>query len=219
MLEIQSGKPYHVLVFPCNLAAGQGLAFVPVNLISRCTHVALWHRRALERDAGWDEEEKSSCDRLRGSLVWGAEPEWRTEGWCTGEGEEGSLAWSGGGGLVSLLCLSQWAFDQPACGIRRSINQFTFLSSSYTDELHEILPALDEMELWLARWGNGSSVVVGKLSFGWLVGAATCHAFLDPSLVSERGDMRKQEMSFSWNSLPVLKFPPEHCGPDGVSAL
>ena len=74
-------------------------------------------------------------------------------------------------------------------------------------------------QLWLARWGSGSSMVVGKLSFGWLVGAATCHAFLDPSLVSERGDMPKQKMSFSWNSLPVLKFPPEHCGPDGVSAL
>lgn len=74
-------------------------------------------------------------------------------------------------------------------------------------------------QLWLARWGSGPSVVVGKLSFGWLVGAATCHAFLDPSLVSERGDRRKQEMSFRWSSLLVLKFPPEHCGPDGVPTL
>lgn len=125
----------------------------------------------------------------------------------------------GVGGLVSLLCLSQWAFDQPACGVRRHQSVYFPLFFLYWWATWDPPCLSMRWQLWLARWGNGCSVVVGKLSFGWLVGAATCHAFLDPSLVSERGDMRKQEMSFSWNSLPVLKFPPEHCGPDGMSAL
>lgn len=40
--------------------------------------------------------------------------------------------------------------------------------------------------LWPARLDNGKCMVVRKLSSCWLVGAATCHAFLGPSLVSKR---------------------------------
>lgn len=99
MLEIQSGKPYHILAFPCNLAAGQELAFIPANPISRSTHVSLWHRRALEWDAGWDEEEKGSCDRLRGTLVWRMHRRvvyrWR-------RGRKPGMKWGGGACFSSM---------------------------------------------------------------------------------------------------------------------
>lgn len=108
------------------------------------------------------------------------------------EGEWGCLFLfyvSPNGLLISLLVESEGA----------SISFLSSLLLILTCYVSSSLPWV-RWQLWLARWGSGSSVVVGKLSFGWLVGAATCYAFLDPSHVSERGDMWKQEMSFSWMS-------------------
>lgn len=103
-----------------------------------------------------------------------------------------------------------------------SANVPPFLSLlSYTDKLHEFLPTLDKM-VTLACYVRQWLVYGSWQAFQLLAGGGShqsCPSGPFWTLVSERGDMWKQEMPFSWNSLPVLKFPPDHCRPDGVSAL
>ena len=74
----------------------------------------------------------------------------------------------GVGGLVSLLCLSQWAFDQPACGVRRHQSVYFPLFFLYWWATWDPPCLSMRWQLWLARWGNGCSVVVGSFPLaGW----------------------------------------------------